>query len=233
VSSLEPHLYLDTAELSALRGVLPNPLVYGVTTNPTLMRRAGLSYAELPRFVEAVAALGARAVHLQVPCNTVEKTLREGRELAALGPPGFVVAKVPATREGLLAAAALVAEGVSVTMTAIYRPEQALWAQMVGAAYAAPYLGRLEDRGEDGLGLIGQMQRLLVRYAHPTRAASTRLLVASVRTRAAVLGLLELGVGALTLPPALFTELVDDLTTRRAAEAFLEDARALVGSQDT
>ncbi|ADI15403.1 Transaldolase [Truepera radiovictrix DSM 17093] len=223
-------MYLDSADLEVLRGVLPNPLVYGVTTNPTLMRRAGLAYADLPGFAAAVQGLGARAVHLQVPCSSAEKTLEAGRELAALGPPGFVVVKIPATREGFSGAAALVAEGVPVTMTAVYRPEQALWSQMVGAAYAAPYLGRLEDAGEDGLGLIGRMQRLLARYAgaHPTR-----LLVASVRTREAVLALLELGVGALTLPPALFTELTNDAETARAAETFLEDARALMNAHDT
>lgn len=231
-SAPDPHVYLDSADLDVLRGVLPNALVCGVTTNPTLMRRAGLSYAGLPRFVAAVQGLGAKAVHLQVPCRTAEETLREGRKLAALGPPGFVLVKIPATRDGLSGAAALAAEGVPVTMTAVYRPEQALWSQMVGAAYAAPYLGRLEDGGQDGLGLIEQMQRLLARYAGttPTRLPPTRLLVASVRTREAVLGLLTLGVGAITLPPALFTDLLDDLETSRAAQTFLEDARSLVGS---
>lgn len=228
--TLDPHLYLDSADLGVLKGVLPHPLVYGVTTNPTLMRRVGLTYADLPRFVEAVQALGAKALHLQVPCSTAEETVREGRKLAALGPPGVVLVKIPATREGLSGAAALVAEGIPVTMTAVYRPEQALWSQMVGASYAAPYLGRLEDGGQDGLALIGRMQGLLERYSGAT---PTRLLVASVRSREAVLGLLTLGVGAITLPPTLLTELLDDPDTDRASAAFLEDARSLAGSQDT
>ena len=109
-----------------------------------------------------------------------------------------------------------------VTWTAVYAPEQAHFAAQLGAAYAAPYLGRLEDSGVDGLALIGQMQSLVSRSG-----ANTRLLVASVRSRAAYLALLELGVGSITIPPKLFSELFDHSATLDAERGFLTDAAAL------
>ena len=101
--------------------------------------------------------------------------------------------------------------------TAVYVLEQAHFAAQLGAAYAAPYLGRLEDAGVDGLALIAQMQSVL-------HGSGTRLLVASVRTRDAYLALLRIGVGAITIPPSLFAELVDHESTIAAERAFLADA---------
>lgn len=218
-----PHFYLDSADLGALAEVLPNPLVHGVTTNPTLLKHAGVAWRDLPGLVEAIFGLGVRALHLQVTGETADEMVASGIALAGLGDPKRIFIKVPATREGLLAAARLSADGLGVTTTAVYRPEQALFSAQAGATYAAPYLGRLQDGEEDGLGVIGQMQALPDLYApHPTR-----LLVASVRLREAVLSLLNLGVGSLTLPPALFAELVNVPETDRAAATFLEDAQSL------
>jgi transaldolase len=128
---------------------------------------------------------------------------------------GQLVVKIPATRDGLRAGAQLSA--VPVTYTAVYVLEQAHFAAQLGAAYAAPYLGRLQDAGIDGLALIAQMQSLVEHSA-------TRLLVASVRTREAYLALLRIGVGAVTIPPRLFAELVDHDATLAAERGFLADA---------
>jgi len=217
------HLYLDSAEVGALQQVLPHPLVYGVTTNPTLLKRAGLAWHNLAHLVDDIFASGVRAVHLQVVGHTADKMVASGRELAQLGEPGRVFIKIPATRDGLSAVAKLTAEGYSVTTTAVYCPEQVLFSALAGATYAAPYLGRLQDSGQDGLDVIKRMQALLNLY-HPT---PTRLLVASVRSREAVLQLLALGVGSMTLPPALFAELLNCPATDHAAATFLQDAQSL------
>jgi transaldolase len=105
----------------------------------------------------------------------------------------------------------------------VYAPEQAHFAAQLGAAYAAPYLGRLDDSGINGLTLIGQMQSLVARQP----SSGTRLLVASIRSREAYLSLLGLGVGAITIPPRLFAELLDHPATLAAERGFLADARAL------
>lgn len=218
------HLYLDSADLAALKQVLPNPLVYGVTTNPTLLKRAGVKWRDLPELVDRIFDLGVRALQLQAVGESADTLTRSGRELAGLGDTRRIFVKLPATREGFDAAARLTKDGFGVTTTAVYRPEQALFSAQVGASYAAPYLGRLQDAGHDGLAVIGQMQTLLELYApHPTR-----LLVASVRTREAVLSLLASGVGSLTLPPALFAELLGNPETSAAAATFMQDAQSLI-----
>ncbi len=113
-----------------------------------------------------------------------------------------------------------------VTWTAVYALEQAHFAAQLGAAYAAPYLGRLNDSGVDGLARIAQMQALVTQAPAPAASTRTRLLVASVRSRDAYLSLLALGVGAITIPPQLFAELMDHPATLEAERGFLADAAA-------
>lgn len=216
------HLYLDSADLSELRRCLPHPLVHGVTTNPTLLRRAGVARADVPALLRACLDLGARQVQAQVSSPDVDGMLADAEALLAGFAPGQLVVKIPATRAGFAAGMALTARGVPVTYTAVYAPEQAHFAGLAGAAYAAPYLGRLNDAGIDGLALIGRMQALLA-----GTGAATRLLPASVRSREAYLALLDLGVGAITIPPRLWPELLDHAATQEAERGFLADAAHL------
>lgn len=219
------HLYLDSADAGELDRVLPSPLVYGVTTNPTLLKRAQLGWSGLPDFVRHVATRGAQAVHVQVRSEDTAGMLADAREYLALGDHLRIIVKLPATRAGFAAAAALAADGVDVTMTAVFEPEQALWSALAGARYAAPYLGRLDDAGRDGRAVIEAMQDVVSRYGRRTEGTDLRLLVASVRTRQDFLDLLRLGVGAITVPVRLFEELTDHEATRAAERAFLADVR--------
>jgi transaldolase len=214
------HLYLDSADLAELRTCLPHPVVHGVTTNPTLLKRAGVARGEVPGLLRRCLDLGARQVQAQVYSSEVDGMLEDARALLPQFDRGQLVIKIPATRQGFDAGARLIAEGVPVTWTAVYAPEQAHFAAQLGGAYAAPYLGRLEDAGVDGLGLIAQMQSLVALRPSPR----TRLLVASIRSREAYLSLLALGVGAITIPPRLFAELLDHPATLAAERGFLADA---------
>ncbi|MDQ7958914.1 MAG: transaldolase family protein [Rhodocyclaceae bacterium] len=216
------HLYLDSADLDELRACLPHPVVHGVTTNPTLLRRAGVSRRDLPALLRECIWLGARQVQAQVQAADADGMLDDARRLLADFGPGQLVVKIPATRDGLRAGGQLAAAGHPVTYTAVYAPEQAHFAATLGAAYAAPYLGRLEDAGIDGLALIARMQALVAQTG-----AATRLLVASVRSRDAYLALLALGVGAITIPPRLLPALLDHPATLEAERGFLADAQAL------
>jgi transaldolase len=213
------HLYLDSADLGELRACLPHPVVHGVTTNPTLLKRAGVTRDALPGLLTQLLELGARQVQAQVQSGDVDGMLADADALLRHVDAGQLVVKIPATRAGFQAGAQLVARGVPVTYTAVYAPEQAHFAAQLGAAYAAPYLGRLEDAGVDGLALIARMQQLV-----GGAGAATRLLVASIRSREAYLALLELGVGAITIPPRLFAELLDHEATLSAERGFLADA---------
>ncbi|MEA2611124.1 MAG: hypothetical protein QOG32_850 [Chloroflexota bacterium] len=215
------HLYVDSADTEDLAGILPHPLVYGVTTNPTLLRKAGVSPDRLPALLERILAWGAHAVHVQVGSADEDGMLRDAERAVALAGPGVVVVKIPATRQGFAAGSRLSARGVPVTYTAVYEPEQAAFAAMTKAAYAAPYLGRMSDQGGEALATIARMQALVDRYG-----TGTRLLVASVRSRSDFLSLLDIGVGAITVPPSLFPVLLDHPATQDAERTFLDDAQA-------
>lgn len=214
------HFYIDSAVWDEVSSWLDHPLIYGVTTNPTLMTRAGLDYAQMPDFVARALEGGANAVQVQVRHREAEAMLEDAHRSLEWGPPGGVIPKIPATREGLAVAAQLGHKGVPVTLTAVYAVEQALWANLAGAAYAAPYLGRLLDSGQDALEVVRQMQSLV-------HGSSTRLLVASLRSRQAVLDVLSLGVGSVTVPPRLLPELLHHTATLEAEIQFLRDAEEL------
>ena len=192
-------------------------MIHGVTTNPTLLKRAGVGRDALAGLLQTAIELGAKQVQAQVSAAQADAMLEDAERLLRPFDRGQLVVKIPTTREGLRAGAQLSARGVPVTYTAVYVLEQAHFAAQLGAAYAAPYLGRLEDAGVDGLALIAQMQSAV-------QGSGTRLLVASVRSRDAYLALLRIGVGAITIPPRLFAELMDHESTLAAERAFLADA---------
>ncbi|MEX2540783.1 MAG: transaldolase family protein [Trueperaceae bacterium] len=219
------HLYLDSADAQALTPLLRLPIIYGVTTNPTLQRRVELRERDLERFVRSCLADGARAVQVQVKGRAAGEMVEQARRFVAWGDSGRVIPKIPATREGLIAVSELARGGVRSTVTAAFEPEQALWALLAGARYVAPYLGRLNDQGRDGLAVIADMQRIVARYQ--AAGNDCRLLVASVRTIDDFRALLELGVGAVTVAPPLLEELLDNRATTRAEDEFLVDAEAV------
>ncbi len=220
------HLYIDSADIAQIEACLPHPVIHGVTTNPTLLRRAGVTRATLPGLLARCIERGARQVQAQVHSADADGMLEDALDLLRHFDEGQLVVKIPATRQGLQAGAHLIAQGVPVTWTAVYALEQAHFAAQLGAAYAAPYLGRLNDSGVDGLARIAQMQALVAQAQAPAARTRTRLLVASVRSRDAYLALLQLGVGAITIPPQLFAELMDHPATLEAERGFLADAAA-------
>ena len=211
-------LFLDTADPQHWREWLPSGLFRGVTTNPTLLRRAGQ-----PCHLEGLAELcgqaldlGAQELHLQAWGADL---LACGRRLAALA-PGRIWVKLPITRQGAEAASALIAEGQAVTFTACYEPAQVLLAAALGAEYIAPYLGRIGDLGRDGHAELARMQRCLEGVGSPLR-----LLVASLRSPDDLARLAAEGLDTFTISPAIATALFAVDPTVAAAEQFERDAR--------
>ncbi|MBM4129998.1 transaldolase [bacterium] len=212
-----PRLFLDSAEVSAWERLLPTGIFHGVTTNPLLLERAQLAceVEVLARLARRAGELGAREIHLQAWGGDAEALAATGSRLAqAAGGGAAVLVKVPATREGFAAAARLRDDGVGVTMTAVYAPGQVLAAAALGAAYAAPYLGRLEDAGRDGAGTLLMMREVLA-----GTGAATRLLAASLRSADRVVDLARAGLDTFTFGPAVAEALLrDELATAAAAE---------------
>lgn len=220
MASLPPRLFLDSADPADWRRWLPLGVFHGVTTNPLLLERAGQACTldNLARLGAEAFDLGCREIHLQAWGETPEDMVACGRQLNSLAPQ--VAVKLPATEAGVLAARTLIGEGVVVTLTAVYNAGQALVAAAMGAGYAAPYLGRLDDMGRDGTPEVVAMHELLQNTDNPTR-----LLVASLRDWDKVVELAWEGLDTFTFGPRVAAQMLDDEDTDEAATDFLDAAR--------
>lgn len=215
-------LLLDTADPQAWRTWLPSGLFRGVTTNPTLLRRAGqpCTLEGLQGLARQAFSLGAQELHLQTWGTDVEAATACGLALGGLD-PARVLVKVPLTLEGAESARRLIAAGLNVTFTACYEVHQVLIAAALGARYVAPYLGRICDSGRDGHAELIAMQRCLDGIS-----SSTRLLVASLRRPEDLSRLAAAGMGTFTLSPDLAAALFSSEATATAAAQFERDAAA-------
>ncbi len=206
---------IDTADRAAWAQWLPLGCFHGVTTNPTLLKAAGVPcmVTALARLAREAIELGAGEVHLQSWGRTRTLYVEHGRALAAIDPK--IVVKVPTTVEGAAAAATLRREGVRLTMTAVYSAAQALVATALGADYAAPYLGRMNDAGHDGFGEIATMARTA-----RAQGSSMRILVASLRDTADIVRLAAEGLDTFTFNPKLIPGFFSDPDAAQAVEVF-------------
>jgi transaldolase len=206
---------LDTADRAAWAQWLPLGCFYGVTTNPTLLKAANIpcSVTTLARLAREAIDLGAGEVHIQTWGRTRTLYVEHGRALAAIDPK--IVVKAPMTIEGAAAAATLRREGVRLTMTAVYSVAQVLVASALGADYAAPYLGRMNDAGHDGFGEIAAMARMARAQGSPMR-----ILAASLRDTADIIRLAGDGLDTFTFNPKLIPGFFSDRDAAQAVEAF-------------
>jgi len=213
----ELRLFLDSADPGDWERLLPLGFFHGVTTNPLLLERSGqpCSVENLQRLARSALKLGAREFQVQTWGKSALDMVDTGNRLAEIGEkPLVVIIKIPATTEGFQAASLLVSQGRRVTMTAVYTPGQVLAAAGLGAAYAAPYVGRLDDAGLDGTAVVAAMQNLLV-----TTGSATRLLTASLRRPEKVVELAGLGLDTFTFGPSVAEALLaSDLTAAAAAD---------------
>lgn len=216
-------IMIDSAEREAIQQALDTGFVGGVTTNPTLLRRAGVRVSEVEGLARQALAWGAPEIHLQVYAPDAAGMLADARQLVAIDPERVVV-KIPATPAGFQAAGQLAHAGVPVTLTAVYTLRQALLAQSAGARYVAIYLGRMRDAGIGALDLTRQMQALLA-----AQGGAVTILAASIRDADEIVALGGIGVGAATLPAPLIARLAESDATAAAAAAFGEDAAAIHG----
>ena len=219
-------LLLDTADVSLWREWMPSGLFTGLTTNPLLLQRAGVS-CDLETLGELAGVgfeLGADEIHMQVWGSTIADMITIGRQLAAIDER--VVVKVPITQDGCAAAHRLIGEGIPVTLTAVYAAFQVVVAASLGARYAAPYLGRMNEAGRDGFGDIVTMHQV-------TRQVDTdlELLVASLRSPDDIARLARAGLHVFTIAPTIAEALLTDPITEIASTEF-DAAAASMGAVD-
>ncbi|HDN26157.1 MAG TPA: transaldolase [Thioploca sp.] len=207
-------LFLDTADRNAWRECLSLGLFYGVTTNPIILEKAGItcSLSALHQLAIEAFELGAKEFHAQVWGNTVAEFVTVGQKLAAIYPHKLVV-KVPITEIGIKAAKHLALDKIPLTFTGLYSAHQVITAAALGVNYAAPYLGRMDDNNRDGLGEITLMHKMLM-------GKPTRLLVASLRHINSIVTLAAAGLDTFTISPDVTKQLIDEPLTDKAAADF-------------
>lgn len=206
--------FVDTANIAEIRELAETGLLDGVTTNPSLVMKAGRPFLEV--IAEICAAVpgpvSAEVVALEAPGMIVE-----GRKLAKIA--ANVVIKLPLTWEGLKACKTLTSEGLKTNVTLCFTANQALLAAKAGATYVSPFVGRLDDIGLDGMELIGEIRAIYDNYD----ALQTEILAASIRTPNHVKLAALAGADVATVPPSVLKSLVAHPLTDKGIDQFMKD----------
>jgi transaldolase len=209
-------LFLDTANIDEIRDGARMGVLAGVTTNPTLMaKEAGITYRD--RVVEICEAVKG-PVSAECTSRTVDDLVEEGRAIASWHE--HVVVKIPIDGNGLEATSILSREGIKINMTLIFSANQALLAALAGATYVSPFVGRLDDAGQDGMEVVRQSVEIFDRYHLPAQ-----VLAASIRNAPHVIQAAQAGAHIATLPYAVLQAMIKHPLTDVGIERFLADAR--------
>ncbi len=214
--------FIDSADLKAIKDVKAMGMCDGVTTNPSLMAKAGRQ--DTDALLKEICALVQGPVSGEVTALDADGMVKEGRRLAKLD--DHMVVKVPTTLEGLKAIAALSADGIPVNATLVFSVNQALLVAKAGAAYVSPFVGRLDDVGEDGMQLIGDVVEVYDNYD-----LATEIIVASVRHPMHVVDSALLGAHIATIPPDVIPKLLAHPLTDKGLAAFMADWEKLQGGR--
>jgi transaldolase len=205
--------FLDTANVDEIREAASLGLIDGVTTNPSLVAKAGRPFEEL---IHEICEIVQGPVSAEVVEVEAAAMIEEGRRLAAIHE--HVVVKCPLTRDGLKATRALADDDIRVNVTLCFSPTQALLAAKAGAAYISPFVGRLDDISYDGMALIQQIITIYENYGYPTE-----VLVASVRHPKHILDAALMGADVATIPYKAFDAMFNHPLTDAGLAAFLAD----------
>lgn len=209
-------IFLDTAEIDEIRARLDAGLVDGVTTNPSLIAKSGAKVFE--RVAEICDAVDG-PVSAEVVATDTAGMIEEGKRLADIAPN--VVVKLPLTADGLVACRTFAEAGIQTNVTLCFSVNQALIAAKAGASYISPFVGRVEDAGGDGIGLLAGIREVYDNYGY-----ETEILAASLRGPAHVEAAAAMGCDAATIPPKVFDALVAHPLTDKGLAAFLKDWEA-------
>ncbi|WP_424134300.1 fructose-6-phosphate aldolase [Roseomonas chloroacetimidivorans] len=208
--------FVDTAEVSEIRALAESGLLDGVTTNPSLIAKSGRPMAEV---IKEICDITPGPVSAEVTATDYDGMMREGEYLGRIAPN--VVIKLPLTEAGLRACKHMVNNGVMVNVTLCFSAAQALLAGKAGATYISPFVGRLDDIGQDGMQLIADTVQIYKNYD----AIKTEVLVASIRHPIHLIQAAKMGAHVATLPPAVIKSLYKHPLTDRGLESFLADWR--------
>ena len=206
--------FLDTANLDEIREAASLGIADGVTTNPSLIAKEG--GVDFKQHIAAICEIVQGPVSAEVTSLDVEGMLREGREYSKIAPN--VVVKCPLTADGLKATRQLTSEGTKVNVTLCFSAAQAILAAKAGAAFISPFLGRLDDIGQNGLLLLAEIIEIYSNYEW-----KTEVLAASMRHPIHVIEAARMGAHIATMPFKVIQQLIKHPLTDKGLEQFLAD----------
>ena len=206
--------FIDTADIAEIKALAATGLLDGVTTNPTLIAKSGRRILEV---IAEICAVVPGPVSAEVAATEYDQMMREAEVLRRIATN--VAIKVPLTPDGLRVCKTLSGQGTMVNVTLCFSAAQALLAAKAGATFVSPFVGRLDDIGQDGMELIADIVQIFSNY----EALKTEVLVASVRHPIHVIQAAKLGAHVATLPPAVLRALYNHPLTDKGLAAFLVD----------
>lgn len=205
--------FIDTADVTEIREANALGVLDGVTTNPSLVAKSGRKFMDV---LKEITEIVDGPISAEVVALDHEGMVREAEELAAVHPN--IVVKIPMTPEGLKAVKTLAAKGIRTNVTLIFTPLQALLAAKAGASYVSPFVGRLDDISQDGMGIIEQIRTIFDNYGY-----EAEIIVASVRNPIHVLNAALIGADIATIPYAVIAQLSKHPLTDSGIDRFLKD----------
>ena len=206
-------IFMDTANVEEISSFVDWGVVYGVTTNPSLIAKTGRTQAEV---IPEIAALVEGPVSAEVISTECAGMVEEARKLVQIAEN--IVVKIPCIPEGLKAVKILSAEGIKTNVTLIFSMSQALLAARAGATYVSPFIGRLDDIGEDGVLLVKNIVEAFQKYG-----ITTEVIAASIRNLAHVDAVMLTGCQIATIPTKVLEQMVKHQLTDKGLEQFLAD----------
>ncbi|MDD2337420.1 MAG: fructose-6-phosphate aldolase [Geobacteraceae bacterium] len=205
--------FIDTADVKEIREANALGVLDGVTTNPTLVAKSGRNFIEV---IKEITEIVNGPISAEVVALDHEGMISEAVELAAIHPN--IVVKIPMTPEGLKAVKALHGKGIKTNVTLIFSTLQALLAAKAGASYVSPFVGRLDDISQDGMGIIEEIRTIFDNYGY-----EAEIIVASIRNPIHVLNAALIGADIATIPFSVIAQLSKHPLTDIGIDKFLKD----------
>jgi transaldolase len=215
--------FIDTANLEQIKEAESLGILDGVTTNPSLMAKEGISGEKnIKNHYREICKIVSGHVSAEVIALDFEGMIREGKELAALDP--LIVVKVPMTKNGIKAIKYFTKQGIKTNCTLVFSVGQALLAAKAGATYVSPFLGRLDDVATDGLNLIAEIRLVYDNYNY-----KTQILAASIRHTMHIVDCAKIGADVITAPLSAMEGLFNHPLTDLGLQKFMEDYKRVNG----
>ena len=205
--------FIDTADVAEIRAAHDLGLVDGVTTNPSLIAKSGRKFKDV---IKEITAIVDGPISAEVIALDAKGMVKEARELVKIHKN--IVIKVPMTAEGLKATKELTALKIKTNVTLIFTPMQALLAAKAGATYVSPFVGRLDDISQDGMGIIDEIRTIFDNYGY-----TSEIIVASIRNPIHVQNAALIGADICTIPYSVMLQLAKHPLTDAGIAKFLED----------